>query len=83
MARTRRAAPNRSCSTRSAIGDLVHMVLDRALRDLEAGGGLASADAETIEAAVARAAQAVAADWESERRFRRPSSGAARSTTPA
>jgi hypothetical protein len=49
------------------IGDLVHMVLDRALRDLETGGGLASADAETIEAAVAQAAQAVAADWESER----------------
>ena len=49
------------------IGDLVHMVLDRALRDLETGGGLASADTETIEAAVARAAQAVAADWESER----------------
>ncbi|MCQ0971016.1 PD-(D/E)XK nuclease family protein [Paracoccus sp. TK19116] len=49
------------------IGDLVHMVLDRALRDLEAGGGLASADTETVEAAVARAAQAVAVDWESER----------------
>lgn len=49
------------------IGDLVHLVLDRALRDLETGDGLASADAETIEAAVARAAQAVAADWESER----------------
>jgi hypothetical protein len=48
-------------------GDLVHMVLDRALRDLEAGGGLASADAEILEAAVARAAQAVATDWESER----------------
>jgi hypothetical protein len=48
------------------IGDLVHMVLDRALRDLEAAGGLAAAD-KTIEAAVARAAQAVAADWESER----------------
>ena len=30
------------------IGDLVHMVLDRALRDLETGDGLASADAETI-----------------------------------
>ena len=27
------------------VGDLVHMVLDRALRDLEAAGGLASADA--------------------------------------
>ncbi|WP_292267227.1 PD-(D/E)XK nuclease family protein, partial [Mesorhizobium sp.] len=49
------------------VGDLVHMVLDRALRDLEAAVGLASADANTIEAAVARAAQAVAADWESER----------------
>lgn len=49
------------------IGDLVHMVLDRALRDLETGGGLAFADTETIEAAVAQAAQAVAADWESER----------------
>ena len=49
------------------IGDLVHMVLDRALRDLEAGGGLAGADTETVEAAVARAAQAVAGDWESER----------------
>jgi len=49
------------------VGDLVHMVLDRALGDLETGGGLASADMETIEAAVARAAQAIAADWESER----------------
>jgi hypothetical protein len=49
------------------VGDLVHMVLDRALRDLEAADGLASADAVTIEAAVVRAAEAVAADWESER----------------
>src|SRR5690606_37557523 len=49
------------------IGDLVHMVLDRALRALEAGGGLASADAGTIDTAVAQAAQVVAADWESER----------------
>jgi len=49
------------------IGDLVHMVLDRALHDLEATGGLASATAEAIEAAVGRAAQAVATDWESER----------------
>ncbi len=49
------------------VGDLVHMVLDRALRDLEAAGGLASADAATIEAAVGRAAKAVAGDWESER----------------
>lgn len=49
------------------IGDLVHMVLDRALSDLEAAGGLASADADAIETAVGRAAQAVAADWERER----------------
>lgn len=49
------------------VGDLVHMVLDRALRDLEAAGGLASADTAAIEAAVQRAAQSVAADWESER----------------
>ena len=49
------------------IGDLVHMVLDRALRDLETGGGLASAGTGTIEAAVAQAAQVIAADWESER----------------
>ena len=49
------------------IGDLVHMVLDRALRKLETGGGLVSADIEAIETAVAQAAQAVAADWESER----------------
>lgn len=49
------------------IGDLVHMVLDRALRDLETAGGLASADTATIEAAVAQAAQAISADWESKR----------------
>ncbi len=49
------------------VGDLVHMVLDRALRGLEGAGGLASADAAAIEAAVGRAAGAVAADWESER----------------
>jgi PD-(D/E)XK nuclease superfamily len=49
------------------VGDLVHMILDSALRDLEGAGGLASADAATIEAAVDRAADAVAADWETER----------------
>lgn len=49
------------------IGDLVHMILDRALRDLEVGGGLASADTETIATAVARATQTVATDWERER----------------
>ncbi|MDI9849542.1 PD-(D/E)XK nuclease family protein [Rhodoblastus sp. 17X3] len=49
------------------IGDLIHIVLDRALRDLEAECGLASADRDAIEAAVDRAAQFVAAEWESER----------------
>lgn len=50
-----------------AAGDLIHLVLDRALRTLEAAGGLASADASAIEKAVAAAVDAVAIDWESER----------------
>lgn len=50
-----------------AAGDLVHLVLDRALRNLEAAGGLASADASAIEAAVVDAAGTVAGEWESER----------------
>lgn len=49
------------------VGDLVHMVLDHALRDLESAGGLASADPAAITTAVDRAAGIVAADWESER----------------
>ena len=49
------------------VGDLVHMVLDSALRDLESADGLASADATAIVAAVDRAAGLVAAQWESER----------------
>lgn len=49
------------------VGNLVHMVLDRALCDLEATGGLACSDSVAIETAVARAAEAVAADWEHER----------------
>jgi hypothetical protein len=49
------------------VGDLVHMVLDRALRGFAGAGGLAAADVATIEAAVGRAAAAVAVDWESER----------------
>lgn len=49
------------------IGDLVHMVLERALHSIEAGGSLAAADSETIEGAVAQAVQSVAADWEGER----------------
>jgi len=50
-----------------AMGDLVHMVLDRALRDLETAGGLASSSPTAIQAAVARATIAVAGDWERER----------------
>ncbi|WP_320203689.1 PD-(D/E)XK nuclease family protein [Agrobacterium rosae] len=50
-----------------AAGDLIHLVLDRALRNLEATGGLASADAASIDAAVAEAAGAVAAEWEGQR----------------
>jgi hypothetical protein len=49
------------------IGDLVHIVLERALRKLEIGGGLVSASTEAIDAAVAEATEAVAADWESAR----------------
>ena len=49
------------------IGDLAHMVLERALHSIEAGGSLAAADSETIEGAVAQAVQSVAADWEGER----------------
>jgi len=48
-------------------GDLIHLVLDRALRNLEASGGLATANGSAIEAAVAEAANAVSAEWESER----------------
>src|SRR3546814_11407028 len=43
------------------------MVLDRGLRDLDDAGGLASADAAAVTAAVDRAAGLVATDWESER----------------
>ena len=48
-------------------GDLVHTVLDHALRDIEGSGGLASADIATIRSAVERATEFVAADWEDTR----------------
>lgn len=48
-------------------GNLIHAVLDRALRGLEPSGGLAGADGPAIEAAVAAAAVDVATEWESER----------------
>ena len=48
-------------------GNLIHAVLDRALRGLEPSGGLASADGPAIEAAVGAAAAEVAEEWERER----------------
>jgi len=48
-------------------GELIHLVLDRALRNLEAAGGLALADSAAIKTAVDEAADAVATKWESER----------------
>jgi hypothetical protein len=49
------------------MGDLVHMVLDHALRKLESAGGPASANSAAIMAAVDQAVGLVAANWESER----------------
>ena len=50
-----------------AMGNLVHQTLDRALRTLEADGGVAHASDKRIAAAVSEAATEVAGDWESER----------------
>ena len=50
-----------------AMGDLVHMTLDRALRILEADGGLSTVAEERIVAAVDGAATEVARLWETER----------------
>jgi hypothetical protein len=50
-----------------AMGDLVHQTLDRALRTLEANGGLAAATAQQIASAVDGAAGEVAEIWETER----------------
>jgi len=49
-----------------AMGDLVHMSLDRALRIIEAGSALVTATAEQIAAAVAAATVDVARAWETE-----------------
>ncbi len=46
-------------------GNLVHAVLDRTLHELEAVGGLAAAEPGAVSTAVAAAAAAVAAEWES------------------
>ena len=48
-------------------GDLVHSVLERALQDIEADGGLASADEDIVRAAVSGAVDQIAALWESDR----------------
>jgi hypothetical protein len=50
-----------------AIGDLVHLTLDRALHTLESAGGLTTASSEQISAAVDLAAVDVARDWEMKR----------------
>lgn len=50
-----------------AMGDLVHMTLDLALRTLEAADGLTNADESQIADAVETAVTAVAGVWESER----------------
>jgi hypothetical protein len=50
-----------------AMGDLVHLTLDRALRSLEANGGRAVATEDHVASAVVSAANDVAALWERER----------------
>jgi len=49
------------------IGDLVHLTLNRALRVLESEGGLATAEAAQIAAAVDQAATETAGLWEAEK----------------
>ncbi|CAD6559582.1 hypothetical protein LMG27952_06902 [Paraburkholderia hiiakae] len=49
-----------------SIGNLVHAVLDLALRDLERTQGAANAAPDAVAAAVERAATVVAGEWESE-----------------
>jgi PD-(D/E)XK nuclease superfamily len=50
-----------------SMGNLVHMILDRALQKLQAAGGLAIANESQIEAATQNAAHEAASVWESER----------------
>jgi hypothetical protein len=45
-------------------GNLVHAILDYALRDLESVGGLAAADRDQIAGAISTASGIVAAQWE-------------------
>ena len=57
------------CSMRSAMGNLVHQILDRALRTLEADGSLANASDRNVigTRSVDGAAAEVAQQWEAER----------------
>ena len=66
-----------------AMGDLVHGILDLALQDLEANGGLANADDAKISAAIEVAAGSVAGVWESERAVPPPVIWRRTSTMPA
>ena len=50
-----------------SMGDLIHRTLERALRRLEADGGLSGAGEDAIVAAVDAAATVVATEWERER----------------
>ncbi len=50
-----------------AMGDLVHLTLDRALKTLEADHGLAKATETQIASAVSSAATSIAEHWQSER----------------
>ena len=50
-----------------SLGDLVHVILDRALQRLEAEGGLATADEARILGAIEAASAEVAGIWEAER----------------
>lgn len=50
-----------------AMGELVHMTLDQALKTIEASGGLAAAGADRIQSAVNLAADETAQIWEAER----------------
>ena len=55
-----------------AMGNLIHHTLERALRTLEANGGVANASERRIAAAVDAAATNVARDWESEHKVPPP-----------
>ena len=65
------------------LGELVHGILDRALRRLEAHGGLSGASPEQIEHAVAEGAARSRWNGRSNARYRLPSSGGGHWRPPA